>query len=137
MCAKCGSEDRDDDWAELTVILAPGRRGPRRWSAVATMVTGFEVCPACVASPWGAAVKDLLEDPWQVGLRPANLTGHCRIQCAHPRRRHRITIGIRGYRCPGCGARAHIEDLEERPNWWHRLGGRLNDRLNPVNTLTE
>jgi hypothetical protein len=54
---------------------------------------------------------------------PRRLT--CTIICTRPARRQRITLGIRGYRCPGCGARSRIVDLEGVPGWWSWMASLL------------
>lgn len=128
VCSHCGAEDTgSDDWAELDITMAAGARSSRAMSAVPTQVI-YRACPACIASDWGSAFRDVLAHPAQ---RTIEAYERCTVLCTQQplKRRHRRGQGVLlGRRtrttCPNCWNKANIEvlnDYEQPPGFLARF----------------
>ncbi len=120
-CGLCGGQ-LDDLALELTVEVAPGRRGTRHYSEVTTRLEDFRVCWACLGSPESKNLARMLADEYMEPVieDPPPLT--CHATCAGGRRmasRHwwhifSVRAGSRGEpeawaRCPVCLGPCEVE----------------------------
>lgn len=153
VCGHCGSEDRDDRWVDLTITMSAGPRGPQRWSVVPTRIGAYPLCGACIASPWGEAVRAFLTDQWQAPVRPQGeiLLDECSVVCINPapRWRRRLSAwradGPMYTRCPHCESVAGLvligqadEDEDELPRGpIRRLWAAWQNTIWPPKTLQE
>ena len=152
VCGKCGSEDRDDRWVDLDITMSAGARGPQRWSTVPTRIAAYSLCGACIASPWGEAVRAFLADQWAgpVPGRAPLVLEECSVVCVNPAPRWRRRLnawradGPMYTRCPHCesvAALAIIDQADDEDELPRGPAGRLwaawRDTIWPPKTLKE
>lgn len=117
-CARCGQEDTgSDDWASFDIGIEPGNRGARHTELTRTELRGYLVCETCLASPWGAALRTILEHPSQ---RHVVEYTRCTVLCTHqPHRKRRVVSHALGrtptVTCPSCWDVADVEHLDAEP----------------------
>lgn len=137
VCAHCGApDDAGDDWACFDVGMAPGHRVDSLTSVLRTELRDYLVCPACLASPWGAALRTILAHP---GARHTVEYQRCTVLCMRVPSRKRRWLGgnLIGARavvtCPSCWSAADVDYLDDAPgpNWLARWLIRILPEIRP------
>jgi hypothetical protein len=115
ICSFCGAGDTGDPaWGWFDIIMGPGQRTARAFSAVHTRLV-VRACPTCLGTS-AAALRAVLAHPGQVKVADDDGYERCTVLCTHRPFRRR-GVGVLLHRreivtCPSCWHKADVEHLD-------------------------